>query len=120
MRYPDFTVDQCWGQGLRRDIVRVVIEVTSLGACRARAERQLNDYLDFLGPSRWERQVLGMLILGTDVLIIKRYNTSRNGIAPNANHYPYKTKWLSLWDKRVVIQLNAIRQLSKSDYPPLY
>jgi hypothetical protein len=99
--YPDFAVTT-YGPDLGdKDVIRLVIEVGSLG--RDLREPSINDkqiivrqllrYLSVMGVRgvRWADKAVGMCIIGTEVAIIQ---SGSNGKFPRSNH-----KWISLYSQ---------------------
>lgn len=109
-RYLDFTVCQYFGTHHvnHPDILRIVIEI---GSDKATIRRQVTDNLDLAGPGRWRGEVLGVGIVGTSVWMARNND-------PTGNIKPcYNGRWLSLYGKSFVNELNRVKAYSEAHNP---
>lgn len=132
--YPDFDIDQYWGAdddtNERSDIVRIVVEVASLGKDYhgsipySEAALQLLNYIDAVGE-RWDQRLVGLAILGNEAYLlhrtqedfqIRRVYGDQDGNEEDDDNNNYdggqNKYWMSLFDPRVVQVLDEMHTLS--------
>jgi len=129
--YPDFDIDQYWGAdddtNERSDVVRIVVEVASLGkdthGTHSEAVVQLQNYIDAVGE-QWDQRLVGLAILGNEAYLLHRtqedlqirkvYGDEDDNDDDNDNDYDggQNKHWMSLFDPRVVQVLDEMHTLS--------
>jgi hypothetical protein len=110
--YPDFSVTTYGPQNENNDVIRLVIEIGSLGRelkkatekHKAAVVKQLYTYLVVMGLKgcRWADNAVGLCIIGTEAAILKSRGT--------AGKFPVTVnKWVSIYSKEFkdVIELMA-------------
>ncbi|KAJ3805282.1 MAG: hypothetical protein NXY57DRAFT_263424 [Lentinula lateritia] len=133
--YPDFCIDQYWGadddSNPRADVIRVIIEVGSekTGSIRGKTskdeiEAQLEIYMLLAGPQRWEGRLLGVAMLGAEVLLLEmRDDVGSNEAAtlnfendPRQQPQPVfprkKSPWIKMFDPRFEAEMDRMYQFS--------
>ncbi|KAJ4480984.1 hypothetical protein J3R30DRAFT_2385713 [Lentinula aciculospora] len=131
--YPDFCVDQYWGadddSNFKADIIRVIVEVGSrtkslgdISYTRVFIQQQLEGYMEAVGPQRWEGLLLGVCMLGSEVLLMRMaerdndnvdadWNPSKDpSVSPqfvftDSNGNP---EWISMFDARFDHQMENV------------
>ncbi|KAH0825803.1 hypothetical protein J3R83DRAFT_8866 [Lanmaoa asiatica] len=111
--YPDFVVTS-YGEGSGHDVIRLVIELGSLGRQltlpseteKEAIEEQLLGYLAIMGQKsyRWENGAAGIAIIGTQYLVLR---ADRNG-----QFGKRRSGWSSLYSEGFTNLIDQIRALN--------
>jgi len=108
--YPDFHVDQYFGADIDsnpdRDLARIVLEVGSLGKNKLHVHRQLSNYMDVIGPIRSRGMLLGVGLVGNEVLLIHRGDNGTKVLFGG---------WISMFDPKFVSELDKMRSFCVND-----
>jgi len=127
-RYPDFTIEQYWGadsdENPYGDVIRVIIEVGSKRKGNVKShntrqdiEIQLDDYIDCIGPDRWNGRLLGIGMLGSHVFMLRVGKDYPVGSVPESSQdVPHKMLgkgvWISMFNPKFVAELDSMYKYS--------
>lgn len=111
--YPDFHVDQYFGADIddnpEGDIARIVVELGSRNAHKLSVARQLTNYMDVIGPVRSRGCLLGIGLIGAEVLLLQKKSGESKRLYEG---------WISMFDPRFVEVLDGMLSYCKNDDHP--